>query len=182
MNRCRSLSTHLGRVISGVEYRHRETETVVITKVVDKRGGRKKERAVVRPGQKGTRVSSRSRMDPGCMPVLGLSRLQLELEVGVSWVSGVRLQFELDTLHRCCNFIDTPTRSSNSLTMARALSSSALFIPIFIFALSLKLCTAHMIEVGASKKECFFEDLHKNDQVSRGCAMLVWYKLCLTIL
>lgn len=92
MNRCRSLSTHLGRVISGVEYRHRETETVVITKVVDKRGGRKKERAVVRPGQKGTRVSSRSRMDPGCMLGLRVSRLQLELEVGVSWVSGVRLR------------------------------------------------------------------------------------------
>lgn len=74
--RCPSLSTHLGRVISGVEYRHRESETVVITKVVDKRGGRMKERAVVRPGQKGTRVSSRSRMDPGCMPVpLAVSRV-----------------------------------------------------------------------------------------------------------
>lgn len=179
MNRCRSLSTHLGRVISGVEYRHRETETVVITKVVDKRGGRKKERAVVRPGQKGTRVSSRSRMDPGCM--LGLSRLQLE-KLKLECRGSRAFAFELDTLHRCCNFIDTPTRSSNSLTMARALSSSALFIPIFIFALSSKLCTAHMIEVGASKKECFFEDLHKNDQVSRGCAMLVWYKMCLTIL
>lgn len=87
--------------------------------------------------------------------------------------------FESDTLH---HLLLPETRSSNSLTMARARSSSVLFIPLFIFALSWKLCTAHMIEVGASKKECFFEDLHKNDQVSRGCAILVLYEMCLTIL
>jgi len=27
--------------------------------------------------------------------------------------------------------------------------------------------TAHTVEVGASKKECFFEDLHTHDQVPR---------------
>ena len=36
----------------------------------------------------------------------------------------------------------------------------------FILALiCMSLVSAHMIEVAASKKECFFEDLHTNDQV-----------------
>lgn len=28
------------------------------------------------------------------------------------------------------------------------------------------LTSAHMIEVGASRKECFFEDLHEHDQMT----------------
>jgi len=34
--------------------------------------------------------------------------------------------------------------------------------------------SAHMIEVGAGKKECFFEDLHKNDKVCMVLLMLLF--------
>lgn len=40
-----------------------------------------------------------------------------------------------------------------------------MFDLLIVILLSFQLAVAHMIEVGASKKECFFEDLHKNDQV-----------------
>ena len=39
--------------------------------------------------------------------------------------------------------------------------------------LVLPLVSGHMIEVPASKKECFFEDLHVNDKV-RASGTLVW--------
>ena len=36
---------------------------------------------------------------------------------------------------------------------------------ILLLILASSPSAAHLIEVAASKKECFFEDLHKNDQV-----------------
>ena len=36
------------------------------------------------------------------------------------------------------------------------------------------LASAHMIEVPAAKKECFFEDLHVNDKVRRNQPSTVW--------
>ena len=38
------------------------------------------------------------------------------------------------------------------------------------------LAGAHMIDVPPGKKECFFEDLHVNDKVSR---VLVFYTICI---
>jgi len=38
-------------------------------------------------------------------------------------------------------------------------------IVILWLVLVTSLASAHMIEVMASKKECFFEDLHKHDKV-----------------
>lgn len=39
------------------------------------------------------------------------------------------------------------------------------YFGLLLFLIALDPAAAHLIEVSASKKECFFEDLHKNDQV-----------------
>jgi hypothetical protein len=53
--------------------------------------------------------------------------------------------------------------------MARIYPSLSLLC-ILILALLQSLVSAHMIEVVAGKKECFFEDLHVNDKV---CMLLL---------
>jgi len=57
--------------------------------------------------------------------------------------------------------------------MARIYPSLSLLC-ILVLALLQTFVSAHMIEVVAGKKECFFEDLHVNDKV---CIMLLitWY-------
>ena len=44
--------------------------------------------------------------------------------------------------------------------------ASKLLIPLVaVLALTIPLVSAHLIEVAAGHKECFFEDLHKHDKV-----------------
>ncbi|KAI0320615.1 emp24/gp25L/p24 family/GOLD-domain-containing protein [Amylostereum chailletii] len=50
--------------------------------------------------------------------------------------------------------------------MARSRSQCYLAFFLSFSALLASLCSAHLIEVPASKKECFFEDLHKNDKMT----------------
>lgn len=59
--------------------------------------------------------------------------------------------------------------TSNFIIKSTANMLSSLLVRAFALCLLLNLpsvATAHLIEVAAAKKECFFEDLHKNDQVS----------------
>src|SRR6266850_1737018 len=74
-------------------------------------------------------------------------------------------QLGQDTEHRplpgAAAFRVPPFHLASSIVMARArfllwLSSLFLFF---------QLASSHLIEIPASKKECFFEDLHVNDQV-----------------
>ena len=76
--------------------------------------------------------------------------------------------------------LDTPILVHNSprhlcsllittLLMARIYHSIGLLC-FSVLALLHSLVSAHMIEVAAGKKECFFEDLHINDKVvARNC-------------
>lgn len=48
------------------------------------------------------------------------------------------------------------TLTRSAMVSLRSLYTLAFFAP---------LCLAHLIEVPAGKKECFFEDLHVNDKV-----------------
>ncbi len=52
-----------------------------------------------------------------------------------------------------------------SSTMTRLSTTARTAIAFLCLQLSWILVQAHLIEVSASKKECFFEDLHTNDQV-----------------
>lgn len=51
------------------------------------------------------------------------------------------------------------------LTIMARIYPSFSILGLFVFALLQSLVSAHMIDVDAGKKECFFEDLHKNDKV-----------------
>lgn len=53
----------------------------------------------------------------------------------------------------------------HSTTMARLYTHTPLAICLSLLFLIQSLVSAHMIEVAAGKKECFFEDLHVNDKV-----------------
>jgi hypothetical protein len=44
---------------------------------------------------------------------------------------------------------------------------SRVLVSLWFLLAAASLVSAHMIEVMASKKECFFEDLHKHDKVCR---------------
>lgn len=55
--------------------------------------------------------------------------------------------------------------SYTSRTMARPYTSGLLTMWCSLFLILPILVSSHMIEVPASKKECFFEDLHINDKV-----------------
>ena len=63
-------------------------------------------------------------------------------------------------------------RISTSTTMLRHYTPT-LSVMWLALLLVLPLVSGHMIEVPASKKECFFEDLHVNDKV-RPHGTLVW--------
>ena len=63
-------------------------------------------------------------------------------------------------------------RISTSTTMLRHYTPT-LSVMWLALLLVLPLVSGHMIEVPASKKECFFEDLHVNDKV-RTSGTLVW--------
>ena len=63
-------------------------------------------------------------------------------------------------------------RISTSTTMLRHYTPT-LSVMWLALLLVLPLVSGHMIEVPASKKECFFEDLHVNDKV-RPHSTLVW--------
>lgn len=76
--------------------------------------------------------------------------------------------------HRCelcvgCSYECSRPPPSRSTTMARHTSGILLSLCISVLIL-LPSVFSHMIEVPAAKKECFFEDLHKNDK-----AWLPWY-------
>jgi hypothetical protein len=58
----------------------------------------------------------------------------------------------------------TATTPYSAILMARIYPSLGLLC-FSILALLHSLVLAHMIEVPAGNKECFFEDLHKNDKV-----------------
>jgi hypothetical protein len=47
-------------------------------------------------------------------------------------------------------------------------------LPFFVFCFFFTLSSAHMVDVVAGKKECFFEDLHKNDKVCHDSDSLGW--------
>ena len=49
--------------------------------------------------------------------------------------------------------------------MPRTYTLAALTLWTVLLLVLPSLVSAHMIEVPAGKKECFFEDLHKNDKV-----------------
>lgn len=49
--------------------------------------------------------------------------------------------------------------------MPRTYTHAALTLWTFLLLVLPSIVSAHMIEVPAGKKECFFEDLHKNDKV-----------------
>ncbi|ETW83835.1 hypothetical protein HETIRDRAFT_472150 [Heterobasidion irregulare TC 32-1] len=50
--------------------------------------------------------------------------------------------------------------------MTRLYCQNILALCLFSLSLLSSLVSAHLIDVAASKKECFFEDLHKNDKMT----------------
>ena len=66
---------------------------------------------------------------------------------------------------RLCILTSTTMLRPYTPTLSIMWLSLLLVLPLFV--------SGHMIEVPASKKECFFEDLHVNDKV-RTSGTLVW--------
>ena len=58
--------------------------------------------------------------------------------------------------------------------MTRPYTSTLSIMWLALFLVLPMLASAHMIEVPAAKKECFFEDLHVNDKVRRNQPSTVW--------
>ena len=56
-------------------------------------------------------------------------------------------------------------RARSTTTMARTYTHAALTLWSLLLLVLPSIISAHMIEVPAGKKECFFEDLHINDKV-----------------
>lgn len=61
-------------------------------------------------------------------------------------------------------------------TIAMARTMGLLYLIILVIMQSF--ASAHMIDVVAGRKECFFEDLHKNDKVCRVLSHCHWH-MCL---